>query len=469
MTVVDLAVIGSGSGNSIVDENFDDWSVVIADQGVFGGTCLNVGCIPSKTFVYAGEVATTIAEASQYGVDGHVDGVRWRDIVTRVFGRIDPISQGGLDYRENRCDNVTVVRSHVRFAGRTDEGYRLLADGSSGTDSDGGTEIIARRVVIAAGSRPVIPPAIADSGVPYHTNDDIMRLANLPDHLLVIGGGYIAAEMAHVFGSLGTKVTMIVRGDELLRSHDADIAARFTEIARDRHDVRTGVEVTRARLGDEGAVILELSDGSSVTGDAILVATGRAPNGDRLALDTIGVDLDDAGRVECDRHGRTAARDVWTLGDVSSPYQLKHVANAEARVVQANLLRGWDSEDLQTFPHDVVPSAVFTHPQIASVGLTEQQARDEGIDVTVKVQAYGDVAYGWAMEDTTGLCKVIAERGTGRIVGCHILGPQAPTVIQPVIQAMSFGLDANTMARGQYWIHPAMPEVLENALLGLDI
>ena len=461
MTVVDLAVIGSGSGNSIVDPSFDDWSVVIADQGVFGGTCLNVGCIPSKMFVYAGEVATTVAEAAQYGIDAHVDDVRWRDIVTRVFGRIDPISQGGLEYREERCDNVTVVRSHVRFAGRTDEGYRLVADD--------GTEVVARHVVIAAGSRPVIPPAIAESGVPYHTNDDVMRLANLPQHLMVIGGGYIAAEMAHVFGSLGTKVTMIVRGDHLLRAHDQDVAERFTEIARDRHDVRTGVEVTRARLGDEGAVILELSDGSEVTGDAILVATGRTPNGDRLALDTIGVALDDAGRVECDSHGRTAAENVWTLGDVSSPYQLKHVANAEARVVQANLHRGWDADDLGTFPHDVVPSAVFTHPQIAAVGLTEEQARDQGLDITVKVQAYGDVAYGWAMEDTTGLCKVIAERETGRIVGCHILGPQAPTVIQPVVQAMSFGLDAHTMARGQYWIHPAMPEVLENALLGLDI
>ena len=116
-----------------------------------------------------------------------------------------------------------------------------------------------------------------------------------------------------------------------------------------------------------------------------------------------------------------------------------------------------------------MPAAVFTHPQIAAVGLTEAQARAADLDITVKVQNYGDVAYGWAMEDTTGFCKVIAEKGTGRLLGCHIIGPQAPTVIQPVIQAMSFGLGAREMARGQYWIHPAMPEVLENALLGLEI
>ena len=160
---------------------------------------------------------------------------------------------------------------------------------------------------------------------------------------------------------------------------------------------------------------------------------------------------------------------MWALGDVSSPYQLKHVANHEERVVQANLLKGWDADDLESFDHRFVPAAVFTHPQIASVGMTEAQARKTGIDITVKSQAYGDVAYGWAMEDTTGFCKLIADKGSGKLLGCHIIGPQAPTVIQPVIQAMSFGLGVREMARGQYWIHPAMPEVLENALLGLEL
>ncbi|MGJ0121500.1 mycothione reductase [Williamsia sp. MIQD14] len=462
MTDVDLAIIGSGSGNSIPDDRFDDWSIAIFEKGVYGGTCLNVGCIPTKMYVYAGEVAETIRESARYGIDSHIDDVRWRDIVTRVFGRIDPISLGGQQYREDKCDNISVLHSHVRFAGTTDDGrYRLL--------TDAGDEVIARRVVIAAGSRSFIPEAIASGSAPFHTNEDVMRLASLPRHLVIVGGGYISAEFAHVFASLGTEVTIIARGDKLLRHLDADISDRFTEIASKRFDVRFEASVTGTKIGDEGAVIVELSDGSSVTADALLVATGRTPNGDGLHLDTIGVSLDDAGRVECDEFGRTAARDVWTLGDVSSPHQLKHVANHEARVIQANLLRDWDADDLEMFDHRFVPAAVFTHPQIASVGLTEAQAREQGLDITVKVQDYGDVAYGWAMEDTTGLCKIVAERGTGRILGAHLIGPQAPTVIQPVIQAMHFGLDATSMAKGQYWIHPAMPEVLENALLGLDI
>ncbi len=462
MTDVDLAIIGSGSGNSIPDDRFDDWSIAVFEKGVYGGTCLNVGCIPTKMFVYAAEVAKTITESGRYGVDGHIDDVRWRDVVGRVFGRIDPISASGQSYREDKCDNITVYHSHVRFTGRTEDERYLL----STTDGD---RVTAGKVVLAAGSRPVIPSVIADSGVPFHTNEDVMRLAQLPPRLLIVGGGYIAAEFAHVFGSLGSQVSIIGRSDELLRHLDDDISKRFTEVARDAWDVRLGVTVTAARVGAGGSVELDLSDGSTVAGDALLVATGRTPNGDELDLDTIGVALDDAGRVECDEFGRTAAPNVWTLGDVSSPYQLKHVANHEARIVQANLLRDFDSDDLDAFDHRFVPAAVFTHPQIASVGLTESQAREQGLDITVKVQNYGDVAYGWAMEDKTGLCKVIAERGTGRLLGAHIIGPQAPTVIQPVIQALHFGLDATSMAKGQYWIHPGMPEVLENALLGLEI
>jgi mycothione reductase len=154
------------------------------------------------------------------------------------------------------------------------------------------------------------------------------------------------------------------------------------------------------------------------------------------------------------------------LGDVSSPYQLKHVANHEAKVVAHNLLH---PDALRATDHRFVPSAVFTNPQIASVGLTEAQCRDQDLDYAVTIQHYGDVAYGWALEDTTGFCKVLAERGTGRLLGAHVMGPHASILIQPLIQAMSFGLSASDMARGQYWIHPALPELVENALLGLDV
>lgn len=460
--VVDLAIIGSGSGNAIPDDRFADKTLAIFEEGVYGGTCLNVGCIPTKMFVYASEVAEIATHGARLGVHSKVDSVDWPGIVERVFGRIDPLSQGGKEYRVDRCENITVYDSHVEFDGRDDDGrYRLVT-------RDGDT-VLADEVVLAAGSRAVIPQIVADSGVTYYTNNDVMRLPELPERLIIVGSGYIAAEFAHVFGALGSHVSIIARGPALLRKQDADISNRFTKVAREKWDVRLETTITEAEDLPDGGVRVGLSDGATLEADVLLIATGRQPNGDRLNLDSVGIELDDEGRVRCDQHGRTAARGVWTLGDVSSPYQLKHVANHEQRVVQANLLKGWDATDLDAFDHRYVPAAVFTHPQIAAVGLTEDEAREAGHDIAVKVQAYGDVAYGWAMEDTTGFCKLIAERGTGRLLGAHLIGPQAPTVIQPVIQAMHFGQTAHELARDQYWIHPAMPEVLENAILGLDI
>ncbi|MCB0945961.1 MAG: FAD-dependent oxidoreductase, partial [Mycobacterium sp.] len=199
----------------------------------------------------------------------------------------------------------------------------------------------------------------------------------------------------------------------------------------------------------------------------VLVATGRVPNGDQLDADTVGVEVAD-GLVVVDEYQRTTARGIFALGDVCSPYQLKHVANHEARVVKHNLLQDWDDLDnLRPADHRYVPSAVFTDPQIACVGLSENEARAAGYDIRVKIQDYADVAYGWAMEDTTGFAKVIVEADTGKILGAHIMGHQASSLIQPLIQAMSFGLAGQDMARGQYWIHPALPEVIENALLAL--
>ncbi|MFG1780995.1 mycothione reductase [Rhodococcus oryzae] len=457
MNHFDLAIIGSGSGNTILDDRFADMQVALLEDGVFGGTCLNVGCIPTKMFVYAAEVARTIEHSSKYGIDSRIDKVRWPDIVSRVFDRIDPISAGGERYRRDESPGTTLFSGHARFIGP-----RRLETGT-------GEVITADQVVIAAGSRPIIPEAVTRSGVRYYTNDNIMRLPELPEHLVIIGSGFIASEFAHVFSAFGSKVTIIGRGKRLLRHLDGDISAHFTALAREKWDVRLGNPVTTVRGGD-GNVEVELADGSVVSGDTLLVAVGRAPNGDRLGAESAGVDVDDEGRVLVDRFQRTTAEGVFALGDVSSPYQLKHVANHEARVVQENLLRNaWaDGADLVRTDHRFVPAAVFTDPQIAEVGLTEEQARDQGLDITVKVQKYSDVAYGWAMEDTEGLCKVIAERGTGRLLGAHVIGAQAPTVIQPLIQAMSFGLSAKDMARGQYWIHPGLPEVVENALLGLE-
>jgi mycothione reductase len=454
----DLTIIGTGSGNSILDERYDGKKVAICEQGTFGGTCLNVGCIPTKMFVYAAEVAQTIREASRFGVDAHIDGVRWSDIVSRVFGRIDPIAMGGDQYRRS-SPNVTVFGSHTRFGVTRPDGKYLLKT----NDDD---EFTSDQVVIAAGSRALVPDAIAQCGIDFHTSDTIMRIPELPEHLVIVGGGFVAAEFAHVFSALGTRVTIVIRSGTLLTHCDDTICERFTDIASKKWEIRSHRTVTGASREDAG-VKLVLDDGSTVACDTVLVATGRVPNGDTLDAGLAGVKVRN-GQVVVDEYQRTTARGIFALGDVSSDYQLKHVANHEARVVRHNLLLDWDDTSaLAASDHRFVPSAVFTDPQIATVGLTENEARAKGFKVKSKVQDFGDVAYGWAMEDTTGIAKIIVDDDSGQILGAHIMGHQASSLIQPLIQAMTFGLGGQDMARGQYWIHPALPEVIENALLAL--
>lgn len=455
----DVAIIGTGSGNSILSPEFDDKKVAIIEEGTFGGTCLNVGCIPTKMFVLAADAALQAREAQRLNVDLEFRGADWQAIQKRVFAdRIDQIASGGEAYRRgDECPNVTVFDMHASFVGP-----KTLATGQGGVVK----RISADTIILAAGARPFIPEWAKE--VPFHTNEDIMRLPELPKSLTIVGGGFIAMEFAHIFDGLGCEVTIVNRSP-LMRALDTELHERFNELAEDRFTTHIGRTVSSARERD-GQVELTLDDAIVVSSEALLIATGRVPNGDRLNAEAGGVELREDGRVKVDEYGRTTAEGVWALGDVSSPFQLKHVANAEQRAVTHNVLAAMrGSDELVPMPHEHVPYAVFTHPQIAVVGLTEQQARDAGHDVTVKVQNYGDVAYGWALEDTTGLVKLVADRNTGKLLGAHLLGPQASTLIQQLLTVMAYDLDLREVVRRQYWIHPALPEVIENALLGLDL
>ena len=459
----DLVIIGTGSGNSILGPEFAGLRTALVEKGVFGGTCLNVGCIPTKMFVYAADVAATPAGSSRFGVDEELTAVRWPDIRDRIFGRIDPIAAGGAEYRKSHQDNenVDVYPGEGRFTGMKE----LTVSFADGRPDE---VVTADRFVLAAGGRPVVPdvPGLADTG--YYTSDTIMRLDALPERIVVLGGGYIAAEFAHVFASFGVAVTVVNRSGALLRQEDADVSARYTELAEQRFDVRLNRKTLRARRTGNGVALdLEGPQGAeTVEADLILVAAGRTPNSDRLDVAATGVATTERGHVVVDEYQETSVEGIYALGDISSPLELKHVANHEARVVQHNLAH---PDDRIKADHRFVPHAVFTSPQVASVGLTEQQATERGVSFVVSKQDYAGIAYGWAMEDTTGFAKLLADPATGQLLGAHIIGPQASTVIQPLIQAMSFGLDARSMARGQYWIHPAMPELIENALLNLPL
>jgi mycothione reductase len=469
----DLIIVGSGSGNTIVDEAFASASVAIIDGGTFGGTCLNVGCIPTKMYVYPADVIAQVRdEASALGLNGTPAKAEWLKIRDRIFARVDAISSGGLDWRQNGSANTTVYTQQVKLVSpRT----LRLADG---------TELTCDSLVLAGGSRPTLPEIpglheadVNDPMIPVHTSDTIMRLDELPERLIIVGSGYVASEFAHIFSAYGVDVVQIARSSRLLGHFDSDIATAFTKRAPRFWRVFTEGQTEAVRASCTGVQVSVRDRDQRVTtldADAILFATGRRPNSDLLDLARAGYDLEPDGRLSVDEYQRALSggrpvAGVFGLGDLSSPFQLKHVANHEAKVVRHNLL---DPSQLRASDHRFVPAVVFSHPQVATVGLTEEQARESGRRVVTAIQPYASVAFGWAMaeeESTGGFVKLLADGDTGDLLGAHIVGAQAALLLQPLVQAMSFGIPARTMARGQYWPHPALSEVVENALLALPL
>jgi mycothione reductase len=445
-----LVVIGSGSGNLVVpDDPGQRGPVALIESGAFGGTCINRGCIPSKILVHTADVASQVRHAPEFGIEAKITGVDWPAIRDRAFGRTDGVAAAGRRGRAE-SDAVTLIEGRARFTGP----HELAVDD--------GTRITADRIVLATGARPVIPPPIAEAGVGYHTSDTVLRLDELPSSMVIVGGGFIAVELAHLFSGLGVRIRLVNQAETLLENFDPEVSRRFTELARKRWDVRLSAEVTGARQRG-GQVEIEVEGEPPVTGELLLVAAGRQPDTADLDLDRAGVRLREDGRIEVDEYGRTTAEGIWSLGDASSPYPLKHVANAEARTLAHNLAF---PGDLRPYPHDWVPSAVFSEPQIATVGARAQDL-GSGRRYVEAIHEYADVAYGWALEDTAGFCKLYADADTGTLLGAHIMGSAAALLIQPLVQAAAAGQRMTELARSQYWIHPALSEVVENALLKL--
>ena len=460
MAHYDLVIIGTGSGNTVVDHRFEGWKVAIVEEGPYGGTCLNRGCIPSKSYVVPASIALEAAqEGPRLGLRTSFDGADWRAMRDRVFGRIDPMARAGHEHREGQ-PHVDAVDGRARFTGP-----RALTVARDGQDD---LALTADHVVLAVGSRPVVPDVPGLDDVGYETSDTVMRLERLPARMGVVGGGYVGSEFANVFASLGTQVVQVDAAPRLIDNHDREVADRFTELAGRRWDLRLDAGLERVERTGSGCIRMHLGDGSSAEVDVLLLAVGRTPNADLLDLGAgSGVEVDDGGRVVVDEHQRTTADGVWALGDVSSEQPLKHVANQDARIVQHNLLH---PEDLRVTDHRFVPNAVFASPQVAAVGLTEEQAREQGVDLAVGRSLFADTAHGWAMEtdDRCHLVKLLADRATGRLVGAHLIGPQASVLVQPLIQAMSFDQPVVGLARGMYWVHPALSEVVETALIALE-
>ncbi|MGB9966004.1 dihydrolipoyl dehydrogenase [Halobacterium sp. CBA1126] len=465
MDEFDFLVIGSGSGLDVANVAANQGqSVAVVEKGPLGGTCLNRGCIPSKLLLYHADVLETIERAGEFGIDATVDDVDFEGIVREVNEEVqadaDSIRRG-----LRSSDRHTLYEGEARFV--DDRAVEL-----SGGEDDG-ARIRADTVLIAAGTRPAIPPIDGIEDVDYLTSDEALQLETPPDHLVVVGGGYIAAELGHFFETFGSEVTVVGRRPNLLPNADGEVADAFTERFAERADVYTGYEATSVsqsggevtleareyEYGDDAGVV-EGGESVSVTGDALLVAAGRTPNTDTLNLDATGVRTDDSGFVETDDYLETDADGVWALGDIVGEYLLKHSANHEAQAVARNVF-GSDPEPVD---YTAMPFAVFGSPEVAGVGATEADLEAEGREYATNTYDFADTARGDAMH-ADGFVKAIVDLD-GEILGCHIVGPEASTLIQEVVVAMKAGTGSVRDVRESIHVHPALPEVVQRAFSG---
>ncbi|MFC3959332.1 dihydrolipoyl dehydrogenase [Halovivax cerinus] len=470
---VDFLVVGSGSGLDVANAVANrDQSVAVVEKDPLGGTCLNRGCIPSKRLLYHATVRQTIDRAEAFGIHADVTGVDFAEIVRDVN---DDVSGSAESIRRGlRSSN-----HHTLFEGMgqfVDDHTIEIVDGK-----DAGERIRAETILLAAGSRPSIPDIEGIEDVPYLTSREALQLEAPPGHLVIIGGGYVGAELAHFFGTFGSDVTIVGRRPRLLPHADEPVGISFTERFRDRFDVHVGYEAVSVSSGDErsssgddssadaGAITVDARpyspawndaselDDVTVTGDTLLVAAGRRPNSDTLALDVPGVETDEQGFVETDEYLRTTADDVWALGDIVGEYLLKHNANHEARTVVRNVLR----DELDPIDYTAMPYAVFASPEVAGVGTTEQALIAADREYATTTYDYADTARGTAM-NAEGFVRVLIDPD-GTILGCHIVGPDAASLIQEVVVAMKAGSGTVHDIRESVHIHPALPEVVDRA------
>lgn len=455
----DVIVVGSGSGATIVDSALHrGLSVAWVDRGPLGGTCLNVGCIPSKILIFPADRVMEIREAGKLGVDAEIKNIDFGAILARMRRMVgqsrDHIREGlhsvpNLDFYE--------VEGHFVEDEGLERPRRTLTVGDQ--------RISGRHVFLVSGARPYIPPIEGLEDVQYLTNETVLDLTERPESLAITGGGYISAEYAHFFSAMGTRVTILQRNDRLVPDEEPEISELLERKFSERMDVYTHTEVTEAVETDAGITLIagDLREGEQVqvVAERVMVAAGRQSNADILQVENAGIETDDWGYIKVNRYLETNVEDVWALGDATGKHMFKHVANREASIAWHNF-----AHDRKTpMDYHAVPHAVFSYPQIASVGLTEAEAREE-FDILVGRAKYLDVAKGQAMMETDGFAKAIIERESGRILGFHLIGPYAAILIQEVVDVMANEGVLGWVGRGMH-IHPALPEVVVNALYNL--
>ncbi len=450
----DVIVIGSGAGAIISDEAAaKGLKIALIDKGpLFGGTCLNWGCIPSKMLIYTADRIVEIEEARKLGVEAEIKNIDFHSIMERM--------------RESRQAAQVHIREGLKQSKNLDfyegEGY-FVGDYVLEVN---GEKLKGERIFIAAGSRVLIPPIKGLENVNYLTNESVLELKKKPDSLIIIGGGYVAVEFGHFFAAMGTEVTIIEMAERLVLSEEPEISDLLKSELSKRMGVHTNALAEEVKEGEQGVVVVTKDTNTGkrreFTAQSIMMAVGRISNADILKVESTGVETDRKGFVRVNEYLETNRKGIFAIGDANGRQMFRHMANREAEIVAQNAFYGTNIE----VDYSSVPHAVYSHPQIASVGLTEVQAR-EGHDILVGRMKYINIAKGEAMMEKQGYAKAIAEKGTDKILGFHIIGPYAPELIQEVVNAMTSGMGTEELWQGIH-IHPALSELIQYTLTSLQ-
>jgi mycothione reductase len=450
MEEYDLIIIGSGAGMNVASKAVQGGlRVALVEHGLMGGTCLNTGCIPSKILLYPADVIRELQEASRIGVEAAVTSVDFSLIMRRMrsFVKVD---------REQMEQGVSMVEglTWYRETGEFVDEYQLRV---------GEQTITAPKIVIASGARAVVPPIEGLEETGYLDHVSVLDLESLPESLILIGGGYIACEYGHFFSALGTRVTVLEMMPRLLLGEDPEISEVVRRVFSRYVDVFTNHRVekveTKGDLKVVTAVDTESGERREFSAQEVMLAAGVRSNSDLLKPEKTGVETDERGWIKVNPYLETAKPGIWALGDATGRFMFRHNANYEAEIVATNAL----SDHRHEVDYHAVPHAVYGFPQVGAVGLTEAQAKEVGYQILVGRASYMDVTKGYAMGEEDGLVKVVVEQGSGKILGCHIVGPHAAILVQQIVYLMNAGeRDYVPLADSQI-IHPALSEVVLNA------
>jgi dihydrolipoamide dehydrogenase len=451
----DLVVIGGGPGGYVaaIRASQRGLSVAVVErEAKLGGTCLRVGCIPSKALLESSHKY----EEARHDLAAHgvrVEGVAL-DLATLLKRKDDVVSTlaKGID---------ALLKKHkiARHAGTG----RLAGPGQvEVTGADGQvTQLESPRIILAVGSVPVVLPGIEADGDRVGTSTEALAFPEVPDHLVVIGGGYIGLELGSVWRRLGARVTVLEYADRILLGIDGDIAAEALGLFRKQGlEIHLGVKVTSAKADATGCIV-EVEGGEPIRCDRVLAATGRRPATDGVGLETVSIEPDRRGFIPVDGQFRTTAPGVWAIGDCIPGPMLAHKAEEDGVACVDGMTGGWAHVD-----YDLVPAVVFTHPEIAAIGKTEEQLTAEGVGFTKGVFPFRANGRARTLGDTTGKVKILADATTDRVLGVHIIGPEAGNLIAEAAAAMNFGATAEDIARVCH-AHPTLPEALKEAALAV--